>query len=206
MQRQNEQVQVQVRVQDTCVISTAKNNTERDRDKERGREGGEEAGSPLDGQLSWQLPVPHTQKVCAKVRNPLPPATLLLSPSPPRSYTRLSATEAIIIALIVSCVCVLCFILSGPELHKGVSPEKCPPLELRVSTLPLFYALFLSLSLFYLIVPWGTLSSRIDIVCVCPCPHCEHLHCSTFEPRNFFLFMFEHILWSCLPDSKSHNF
>lgn len=134
----------------------------------------------------------HTKSVCQGEKPPPPCHSLFISLSIPLSFTRLSATEAIIIALIVSCVCVLCFILSGPELHKGVSPEKCPPLELRLSTLPLFHALFLSL--FYLIVPWGTLSSRIDIVCVCRCPHCEHLHCSTFEPRNFFLFMFEHIL------------
>lgn len=140
----------------------------------------------------------HTKSVCQGEKQMTPattrpaslPRSLCLSPS--LSYTRLSATEAIIIALIVSCVCVLCFILSGPELHKGVSPEKCPLLELRLSTLPRFHSL--SLFLFHLIVPWGTLSSRIDIVCVCPSPHPEHLHCSTFEPRNFFLFMFEHIL------------
>lgn len=148
MQRQSEQVQVR----DTCVISTAENGQKTTETRaEREREGEKSSRSrgrarPLDGQLSWQLPdwgVPaYTKSVCAKVRNkwlPLPSClSLPLSVSLSLSFSRslvVSATEAIIIALIVSCVCVLCFILSGPELHKGVSPEKCPPLELRVSTL-----------------------------------------------------------------------
>lgn len=49
------------------------------KETETKREGGGEPGSPLDGQLSWQLPVgraAHTKSVCQGEK---PPPPLLLS-------------------------------------------------------------------------------------------------------------------------------
>lgn len=148
MQRQSEQVQVR----DTCVISTAQNYKKQQRQRQSKGEGQYEGEGEREAEAetvhlmdnwagNWPSGACRTHKKCVprwEINDSRCHSlyfSLPLSVSPSRSHTRLSATEAIIIALIVSCV--LCFILSGPELHKGVSPEKCPPLELRVSTFSL---------------------------------------------------------------------